>query len=107
MEAGESTTRPPPTPSARPGEYIQTTATGNKISRRAIIYGASNIVLGGKCTIHSDVMIRGDLTRVVRATSDGSMPKNESSSSVVIVTGRYVSLGEGTVVRPPCKTYQG
>lgn len=89
----------PPPPPAQPGEYIQTAATGNKISRRSCIYGASNIVLGGKCIVHTGAMIRGDLVRVLRTQG--------SSSSVVIVTGRYLRLEQGSILHPPAKTYQG
>jgi len=98
--------RPPP---AAPGEYIVTSATGNKISRRAAIYGATNIVLGGKCTIHARALIRGDLSRIVRvASADGdARAEAGAASSVVIVMGRYGCVDVGAVLRPPAKTYQG
>lgn len=89
-------------PRAEPGEYIQTATTGNKISRRSYIYGAANIVLGGKCIVHTGAMIRGDLIRVVRASAEA-----RTASSVVVVTGRYMCMDDGSVLRPPAKTYQG
>jgi len=85
-------------PEAPAGEYIRTASTGNKISRRCAIYGASNIVLGGKCLIEHRATLRGDLSRP-RAQASGS--------SVALVTGRYVCVGEGSTLRPPAKTYQG
>ncbi|WFD21026.1 hypothetical protein MCAP1_003281 [Malassezia caprae] len=85
-------------PEAPAGEYIRTASTGNKISRRCAIYGASNIVLGGKCLIEHRATLRGDLARP-RAQASGP--------SVALVTGRYVCVGEGSTLRPPAKTYQG
>lgn len=87
---------PPDTPA---GDYIRTASTGNKISRRCAIYGAANIVLGGKCLIEHRATLRGDLTRAARAQGSGS--------SVALLTGRYVCVGEGCVLRPPARTYQG
>lgn len=110
--------RPAP-PTAKPGEYIQTAATGNKISRRSVIYGASNIVFGGKCIVHTGAMIRGDLVRVIRSHSESRSRGTQSSSdtssntapasvsSVIIVTGRYMCLEEACLLRPPAKTYHG
>ena len=110
--------RPAP-PAAKPGEYIQTAATGNKISRRSVIYGASNIVFGGKCIVHTGAMIRGDLVRVIRSHSESRSRGTQSSSdassnaapasasSVIIVTGRYMCLVEACLLRPPAKTYHG
>lgn len=97
-------TRPAP-PRLAPAEYIQTSVTGNKVSRRAVIYGAANIVLGGKCVIHHNAVLRGDLKRVVHARSgDEGGP---ASSSVVIVMGRYGLLQDACILRPPYKTHQG
>ncbi|KAG8843372.1 hypothetical protein FRB91_003398 [Serendipita sp. 411] len=69
--------------------------TGNKVSRRATIAGAQNIILGGKTIISSSAIIRGDLRR----TGPGH--------AVVISLGRYCLVGEGCVMRPPYKTYRG
>ena len=84
--------------------------TGNKVSRRATIAGAQNIILGGKTIISSSAVIRGDLRR----TGPGH--------AVVISLGRYCLVGEGCVMRyvlftnkptlnlfssPPYKTYRG
>lgn len=84
-----------------PRDYIQTAATGNALSRRAAIYGASNIVLGGKCIVEHRAILRGDLQRTVRADGD------ERASAVVIAMGRYGHVGEHAVLRPPHKTYKG
>ncbi|WFD28573.1 nicotinate phosphoribosyltransferase [Malassezia nana] len=89
----------PPPPDTPAGDYIRTASTGNKISRRCSIYGAANIVLGGKCLIEHRATLRGDLTRATRAQGSGS--------SVALMTGRYVCVGDGCVLRPPAKTYQG
>lgn len=89
-----------PAPHAR--DYIQTTATGNAISRRAAIYGAAHIVLGGKCIVEHRAVIRGDLTRALR-TDD----TERSGTSMAISMGRYGCVGERAILRPPNKIYQG
>ncbi|PWN48078.1 putative dynactin Arp1 p25 subunit RO12 [Violaceomyces palustris] len=92
----------PPTPRSPthypPNEYIQTAQTGNKVSRRSTILGSQNIILGGKCIIQNGVIIRGDLKR--------SQPPSQTQA-VVIYIGRYCTLAEGCIVRPPYKTYKG
>ncbi|KAJ3009968.1 hypothetical protein HKX48_007649 [Thoreauomyces humboldtii] len=75
-------------------EFIETD-TGNKVSRKSIICGSQNIVLGGKTIIQRDCMVRGDLRR----TGTGH--------AVVVAIGRYCFLGERSVIRPPYKTYKG
>lgn len=76
-------------------DYIETD-TGNKVSRKCTICGSQNIILGGKTIIQSGVVVRGDLRR---AGSGGH--------AVVVAVGKYCVLGEGSVVRPPYKTYKG
>ncbi|MBW0502578.1 hypothetical protein O181_042293 [Austropuccinia psidii MF-1] len=71
------------------------TDTGNKVSRKALISGSQNIILGGKTIIQHLVIIRGDLRRAGVA------------NSVVIGIGKFCLLGEGCVIRPPYKTYKG
>lgn len=75
-------------------EFIETD-TGNKVSRRSLISGSQNIVLGGKTIVHRQCTIRGDLRR----------PGPTHQASVLI--GRYCVLGESSVLRPPYKTYKG
>ncbi|KAI8915434.1 dynactin subunit P25 [Powellomyces hirtus] len=75
-------------------EYIETD-TGNKVSRKSVICGSQNIVLGGKTIIRKDCIVRGDLRR----TGTGH--------AVVVAIGRYCFLGERCVIRPPYKTYKG
>ncbi|WVQ79953.1 hypothetical protein IAT38_002054 [Cryptococcus sp. DSM 104549] len=74
--------------------YIETD-TGNKVSRKALIAGATNIVLGGKSVIQTGSILRGDLRRAA------------AGQHVVISVGRYCLVGEGSVVRPPGKMYRG
>ncbi|KAL1411584.1 Dynactin subunit 5 [Vanrija pseudolonga] len=76
------------------GTYIETD-TGNKVSRKATILGATNIVLGGKSIIQTRAIIRGDLRR--------SAP----GQHVVVSMGRYCLISEGVVLRPPGKIYKG
>lgn len=101
-----------------PKTYIQTAHTLNRVSRKSILLGTSNIVLGGKCIIHEGAVVRGDLKRSVpggTAVGGGEGSKGSSASgaaggggqSIVIVTGRYCVIGEGAVIRPPYKTYKG
>lgn len=76
-------------------EYI-ITDTGNKVSRRCTTCGPQNIVLGGKTIIQSGVIIRGDLRRA-----------GGTGAAVMVAVGKYSSIGEGTVIRPPAKTFKG
>ncbi|KAJ1734907.1 hypothetical protein LPJ61_000838 [Coemansia biformis] len=76
------------------GEFIETD-TGNKVSRRSLISGSQNIVLGGKTVVHSRCTIRGDLRR--------AGPTHQAA----VLIGRFCSLGEASVLRPPYKTYKG
>ena len=61
--------------------------TGNKVSRKAIIAGPQNIILGGKTIISNGAIIRGDLRRT------------GSGHTVVISLGRYCLIGEGCIMR--------
>ncbi|GMK57882.1 hypothetical protein CspeluHIS016_0407160 [Cutaneotrichosporon spelunceum] len=76
------------------GTYVETD-TGNKVSRKATILGAQNIVLAGKSIIQTRAIVRGDLRR------------NQTGSYVVISMGRYCLLGERAILRPPGKIYKG
>ncbi|ORZ32604.1 trimeric LpxA-like protein [Catenaria anguillulae PL171] len=75
-------------------EYIETD-TGNKVSRKSVICGSQNIVLGGKSIIQTDCIVRGDLRRA------GTGP------TVVIAIGRFCILSARCVLRPPYKTFKG
>ncbi|KAJ1642125.1 hypothetical protein J3B02_001768 [Coemansia erecta] len=75
-------------------EFIETD-TGNKVSRRSLISGSQNIVLGGKTIVHSKCTIRGDLRR--------AGPTHQAA----VLIGRFCSLGPSSVLRPPYKTYKG
>ncbi|WWC62063.1 uncharacterized protein I303_104652 [Kwoniella dejecticola CBS 10117] len=76
------------------GTYIETD-TGNKVSRKATITGATNIILGGKSIIQTGSILRGDLRR------------STAGQHVVISMGRYCLIGEGSIIRPPGKLYKG
>ncbi|WWC70073.1 uncharacterized protein I206_104019 [Kwoniella pini CBS 10737] len=76
------------------GTYIETD-TGNKVSRKATIIGATNIILGGKSIIQLGSILRGDLKRSI------------SGQNVVISIGRYCLIGENSIIRPPGKLYKG
>jgi len=65
-----------------PEFYVETT-TGNKISRKSIIRGTENIKLSGKSIIQDLCIVRGDLAD--------------------IKIGKYVILGEGTILKPTHK----
>ncbi|CAO1627300.1 unnamed protein product [Parajaminaea phylloscopi] len=82
-------------------EYFETANTQNRVSRKAHLCGTSNIVLGGKCIIHANALIRADLRRTATSTASSQMANH------VVTTGRYCVLGEGAVIRPPYKTYKG
>ncbi|WWC89217.1 uncharacterized protein L201_004135 [Kwoniella dendrophila CBS 6074] len=76
------------------GTYIETD-TGNKVSRKASITGATNIILGGKSIIKNDTILRGDLRR------------STAGQHVVLSIGRYCLIGENSIIRPPGKLHKG
>ncbi|KDE07652.1 dynactin 5 [Microbotryum lychnidis-dioicae p1A1 Lamole] len=86
-----------PSTATRPSksDYIETD-TGNKVSRKCVISGSQNIILGGKTLIQPGVIIRGDLRRA-----------GATGAAVVVSIGKYCVLGEGCILRPPAKTYKG
>lgn len=108
-------------------EYVVTHPTANKVSRRALIMGSSNIMLGGKCIIKTGAVLRGDLKRPIApppSTSSLAPPPATPASraaaqraaaiaaaaarsGVVISAGRYCLFDQGCIVRPPYKTYKG
>jgi dynactin-5 len=91
-----------------PATYIETAKSGNRVSRRAHIYGSQNIVLGGKCIIPPAVVIRGDLRKAAAPAAPGSdAARAERGSTVAISMNKFCVLGEGCVLRPPYKTYRG
>ncbi|KAF9578096.1 hypothetical protein BGW38_006305 [Lunasporangiospora selenospora] len=75
-------------------EYIETD-TGNKVSRKSVICGSQNIVLGGKTILQTGSVIRGDLKR------------SGASNFVVVSAGRYCFLSQSCIIRPPCKAHKG
>jgi len=79
---------------SRPDYVI--TDTGNKVSRRCTTCGPQNIVLAGKTIIQPGVIIRGDLRR-----AGGTGP------AVMVAIGKYTTISEGSVIRPPAKTFKG
>lgn len=87
------------------------TDSGNVISRSAKIYGASNIVINGRSVIEKGCVIRGDLQRVVATPgvggNAGTMSMQLASNTTSVNAGRYLSVGQGTVLRPPGKLYKG
>ncbi|EPQ29998.1 uncharacterized protein PFL1_02671 [Pseudozyma flocculosa PF-1] len=106
-----------------PSEYIQTALTGNHVSKRSVILGSANIILGGKCILHQGAVIRGDLKRSLPSSSSSAPSSSATSASgpgaeatprerapqqtIVVMIGRYCLLDEGCVIRPPYKTYRG
>ncbi|KAJ3237046.1 hypothetical protein HDU81_010049 [Chytriomyces hyalinus] len=74
-------------------EYIETD-TGNKVSRKSVIHGSQNIILGGKTIIQTECMVRGDLRR------------SGTGHAVVIAVGKYCLLAQKSIIRPPSKVYK-
>jgi len=100
-----------------PKEYAFTDS-GNIISRSAKIYGPQNIVINGRSVIEKGCIIRGDLRRLITATptseATGSGQAGSTSataslagSATAVMAGRYLSVGQGSNLRPPGKTYKG
>ncbi|VUC21849.1 unnamed protein product [Clonostachys rosea] len=84
------------------GDYIETDS-GNKVSRKAMLQGTQNIMLGGKAVIQPEVMIRGDLVRTAPSSSSSGGPAN----STAVAIGRYCFLARGALLRPPGRIYKG
>ena len=70
------------------------------MSRKAVLVGTQNIMLGGKTVIQPEVMIRGDLVRTAPSSSG-------AASSTAVAIGRYCFLSRGVVLRPPGRMYKG
>lgn len=87
----------PPLPPFVQEDYIVTSVSGNKVSRRAVIFGAESVVLGGKCIICQGALVRGDLRRSPRTPA----------ANAVMVLGRYNIIGTGAVIRPPHRITNG
>lgn len=62
--------------------------TGNKISRRALLEGKQNIMLGGKTVVMAGVTLRGDLHRMQEPTADGDQQSKGPVTAINI--GRFV-----------------
>ncbi|KAL8336492.1 hypothetical protein RB601_000350 [Gaeumannomyces tritici] len=88
------------------GEYIETDS-GNKVSRKAILVGTQNIMLGGKTVIQPEVMIRGDLSRTAPSSSSSSSSSASPTSNTAVTVGRYSFLSRGVFLRPPGRIYKG
>ncbi|KAJ3064011.1 hypothetical protein HDU98_000235 [Podochytrium sp. JEL0797] len=74
-------------------DFIETD-TGNKVSRKSVIHGSQNIILGGKTIIGPECMVRGDLRR------------SGPGHAVVIAVGKYCVLASKALIRPPSKVYK-
>lgn len=86
----------------------QTTSSGNLISTRARIYGASAIILHGRNVVESGVILRGDLRRsLLGSSASAGGGKAETDGQMAIVMGRYCRIGEDGVIRPPGKMTKG
>ncbi|CAJ0576165.1 unnamed protein product, partial [Mesorhabditis spiculigera] len=66
-------------------DYVKT-SVGNLVYKRATLCGSQNIVLNGKCILQKDCVFRGDIAP--------------------IRIGKYVIIGEGSVIRPGSKVLQ-
>jgi dynactin-5 len=104
----------PPVPLKRASILTSLQENGNKISRKPQISGSTNIMLGGKCVIQADVVLRGDLIRTLPLPSSSSSSANGSGAggrapaqNVAIATGRYCIFSRGCVLRPPGRVTKG
>lgn len=110
--------------------------TGNKVSRKSVICGSQNIILGGKvcrnlsspaqpsskpvgqCQYLSfdSHQLPPKLTKLPISNQTilqtgsvirGDLRRTGAGHAVVVSVGRYCFLSQGCVIRPPCKTYKG
>lgn len=63
-----------------PTQYILTATTKSLVNKNAFLFGTKNLSTGGELIIESDVVLRGDLSK--------------------ISLGRFVCLGKGAVIHP-------
>ena len=97
---------PKPRPTAR-GDYLET-ETGNKVSRKAQLYGTQHVFLTGRAVIQPLVCIRGDLRPTAPSSStDPSSKPTAPTYATSITIGRYTFLSTGCVLRPPYRLQQG
>jgi len=90
-------------------------ACTDKVSRKAVITGATTIILGGKSIVHTGQSrdptrfpFRGsELICGPGAILRGDLRRSTAGQHVVISMGRYCSVGEGAIIRPPGKIYKG
>ncbi|KAI9365447.1 trimeric LpxA-like protein [Zopfochytrium polystomum] len=94
-------------------EYIETD-TKNKVSRKSIICGSQNIILGGRVKSNSFVLARQsplDSAPQTIIQTDcvvrGDLRRSGGGNSVVVAVGKYCLLSQRSVIRPPSKTYKG
>jgi carbonic anhydrase/acetyltransferase-like protein (isoleucine patch superfamily) len=73
--------------------------TGNKVSRKSIILGSQNIILGGKTVIQADCLIRGDLRRPGTVPVEGG----KDQVMVAVAVGRYCIFSPGCTLQPPSR----
>ncbi|ODV61089.1 uncharacterized protein ASCRUDRAFT_28018, partial [Ascoidea rubescens DSM 1968] len=69
-------------------EWIETTS-GNRISRKAVILGATNILLAGNTTIAASVSLNGDVRL------------NSASNKISIQIGKHSLIGPSSEIWPP------
>ncbi|KAK4695886.1 dynactin 5, partial [Lecanoromycetidae sp. Uapishka_2] len=94
---------PPKTPTTKPkGDYIETD-TGNKVARKAQLYGTQHIILGGRTTVQPEVCIRGDLVRAQPPKDPKAAPQHNTSVTI----GRYTLISTGSILRPPSRLHKG
>ena len=117
--ATSATSKPSSSRPAPPKSAYVSTETGNKVSRRCQLHGTQHIVLAGRCVIHPDVCIRGDLFRPTSSSSTSAStngaqssqqqqqqqqqkPKSSGTPNTVSVSiGRYTIVNQGATLRPP------
>lgn len=87
-----------------PKEYAFTDS-GNIICRNAKIIGAQNIIFNGRSYLGPGCLIRGDLRRLIAAP--GGTSGQMIGQATAIGAGKYLSVGEGTILRPPGKIFKG
>nr|POF11611.1 dynactin subunit 5 [Quercus suber] len=89
-------------------EYIETD-TGNKISRRSILEGKQNIMLGGKSVLMAGVHLRGDLVRKPDRLTvpDGGTGGGKEAPVPAINIGRATIISTNCTLRPPMRLSRG
>ena len=75
--------------------FVLFQGTGVKVSRKAVVCGSQNVVIGSKSVISEECVVRGDLKRA------------GATQKFSISTGSYCFFEPRVVIKPPYRLFKG